>query len=49
MWWDKASPASRAQLKRLVQRGQLEVTGGGWVMNDEVRGVGCLRARDTES
>ncbi|KAK4393043.1 Alpha-mannosidase 2 [Sesamum angolense] len=34
-WWRDASGAKRQSLINLVQNGQLEIVGGGWVMNDE--------------
>eukprot|EP00897_Mesotaenium_endlicherianum_P009208 jgi/Mesen1/8315/ME000457S07510 len=34
-WWRDASPERRADFTRLARSGQLEVVGGGWVMNDE--------------
>lgn len=34
-WWRDATPQSKEDLKRLVKSGQLEIVGGGWVMNDE--------------
>ncbi|KAL8240734.1 hypothetical protein R6Q59_014089 [Mikania micrantha] len=34
-WWRDASDAKRESLINLLQNGQLEIVGGGWVMNDE--------------
>ncbi|XP_052195608.1 alpha-mannosidase 2 [Diospyros lotus] len=34
-WWRDASEAKRESFINLVQSGQLEIVGGGWVMNDE--------------
>ncbi|EGG16955.1 hypothetical protein DFA_07936 [Cavenderia fasciculata] len=35
MWWNVQSLERRSQFKQLVDNGQLEIIGGGWVMNDE--------------
>ena len=35
-WWRDSSKAKREAFKKLVKKGQLEIVGGGWVMNDEV-------------
>lgn len=35
-WWRDASEDKRESLTNLVKNGQLEIVGGGWVMNDEV-------------
>jgi alpha-mannosidase II len=35
-WWRDASPNKQEALTKLVKDGQLEIVGGGWVMNDEV-------------
>lgn len=35
-WWRDASPSKQEGLSSLVKNGQLEIVGGGWVMNDEV-------------
>ncbi|XP_042238081.1 alpha-mannosidase 2x-like isoform X2 [Homarus americanus] len=35
MWWDQQSESIRDTVRRLVDRGQLEIVTGGWVMNDE--------------
>ncbi|CAH9111087.1 unnamed protein product [Cuscuta europaea] len=34
-WWRDASAANKESFINLVQNGQLEIVGGGWVMNDE--------------
>ncbi|XP_010424099.1 PREDICTED: alpha-mannosidase 2 [Camelina sativa] len=34
-WWRDASPNKQEALTNLVKNGQLEIVGGGWVMNDE--------------
>eukprot|EP01018_Ginkgo_biloba_P022636 Gb_26182 [translate_table: standard] len=34
-WWRDASALDREKLIKLVKNGQLEIVGGGWVMNDE--------------
>lgn len=34
-WWRDASQQSKSDFIRLVKSGQLEIVGGGWVMNDE--------------
>ncbi|KAK3002316.1 hypothetical protein RJ639_021441 [Escallonia herrerae] len=34
-WWRDATDAQRESFVNLVQNGQLEIVGGGWVMNDE--------------
>lgn len=34
-WWRDASGLDRKNFIKLVQNGQLEIVGGGWVMNDE--------------
>ncbi|GAB4827460.1 Alpha-mannosidase 2x [Ancistrocladus abbreviatus] len=34
-WWRDASDNKRKAFKSLVNNGQLEIVGGGWVMNDE--------------
>lgn len=38
-WWRDASDAKRESLIKLLQNGQLEIVGGGWVMNDEVMSI----------
>lgn len=35
-WWRDASELKRETFTKLVKNGQLEIVGGGWVMNDEV-------------
>lgn len=35
-WWRDASAAKKEAFTSLVKNGQLEIVGGGWVMNDEV-------------
>ncbi|KAG6541622.1 hypothetical protein Mapa_017015 [Marchantia paleacea] len=34
-WWRDASETEKGDFKHLVRTGQLEIVGGGWVMNDE--------------
>ncbi|XP_073010222.1 alpha-mannosidase 2 [Typha latifolia] len=34
-WWRDASDQKRESFTKLVKNGQLEIVGGGWVMNDE--------------
>ncbi|WCJ20886.1 Alpha-mannosidase 2 [Euphorbia peplus] len=34
-WWKDATEEKRESFTRLVKNGQLEIVGGGWVMNDE--------------
>ncbi|XP_019161620.1 PREDICTED: alpha-mannosidase 2 [Ipomoea nil] len=34
-WWRDTSAANKESFINLVQNGQLEIVGGGWVMNDE--------------
>uniref|UniRef100_A0A1J3DE71 Alpha-mannosidase n=2 Tax=Noccaea caerulescens TaxID=107243 RepID=A0A1J3DE71_NOCCA len=34
-WWREASPNKQEALSNLIKNGQLEIVGGGWVMNDE--------------
>lgn len=36
-WWREASSDKKENFIKLVKNGQLEIVGGGWVMNDEVR------------
>lgn len=36
-WWRDATDVKRESLIKLLQNGQLEIVGGGWVMNDEVK------------
>lgn len=35
MWWRDANATQRATVRRLVQEGRLEWTGGGWTQHDE--------------
>ena len=35
-WWRDASEIRKESFVNLVSNGQLEIVGGGWVMNDEV-------------
>ena len=35
VWWGQASEAERQSVVTLVEKGQLEFIGGGWVMHDE--------------
>ncbi|OWF50816.1 alpha-mannosidase 2-like isoform X2 [Mizuhopecten yessoensis] len=35
MWWNELEDDTKAQVRRLVRRGQLEIVLGGWVMPDE--------------
>ena len=35
VWWDQASQEERQLVTTLVEKGQLEFIGGGWVMHDE--------------
>ncbi|CAI5505015.1 unnamed protein product [Closterium sp. Naga37s-1] len=39
-WWMDATEEERQGMRALVQSGQLEIVGGGWVMNDEVSCAG---------
>ncbi|XP_019058935.1 PREDICTED: alpha-mannosidase 2 [Tarenaya hassleriana] len=34
-WWRDTSPSNQEAFANLVRNGQLEIVGGGWVMNDE--------------
>lgn len=34
-WWRDSSKARKESFSKLVRNGQLEIVGGGWVMNDE--------------
>ena len=43
-WWRDASDEKRESFVTLVKNGQLEIVGGGWVMNDEVIcSLACFR------
>jgi lysosomal alpha-mannosidase len=35
MWYTRQNKQTQLKLKRLIQNGQFEVTGGGWSSNDE--------------
>lgn len=35
MWWNELDDDVKHQVRRLIQRGQLEIALGGWVMSDE--------------
>uniref|UniRef100_A0A2C9MAZ1 Alpha-mannosidase n=1 Tax=Biomphalaria glabrata TaxID=6526 RepID=A0A2C9MAZ1_BIOGL len=35
MWWNELDDAVKVHVRRLIRRGQLEITLGGWVMPDE--------------
>ena len=35
LWWQERNESTRAVARRLVEEGRLEITGGGWSMNDE--------------
>ncbi|CAG2068492.1 unnamed protein product, partial [Timema podura] len=35
MWWQEQDEASRNLYRNLINSGQIELIGGGWVMNDE--------------
>jgi len=35
-WWRDTTDAMKETFINLVKNGQLEIVGGGWVMNDEV-------------
>lgn len=35
-WWKDSADDKRELFTNLVKNGQLEIVGGGWVMNDEV-------------
>ena len=34
-WWDEQTDAKKADVRGLVERGQLEFINGGWSMHDE--------------
>lgn len=36
-WWKDASETKKESFINLVKNAQLEIVGGGWVMNDEVK------------
>lgn len=42
-WWRDASDNKKESFVNLVKNGQLEIVGGGWVMNDEVSFFGFYR------
>jgi len=35
MWYTRLSPERKEEVKKLIRNGQLEITQGGWVANDE--------------
>ena len=35
MWWNELEDDVKLQVRRLIQRGQLEIVSGGWIMADE--------------
>lgn len=35
MWWNRATPHERDVLTGIVNRGQIQFVGGGWVQSDE--------------
>lgn len=35
MWWEEQSKKNRKKMRRLVNEGRLQFTGGAWSMNDE--------------
>lgn len=43
-WWRDASDQRKESFAKLVKDGQLEIVGGGWVMNDEVFFLPVYRA-----
>lgn len=43
-WWRDSSVLKRESFINLVKNGQLEIVGGGWVMNDEVIFLGFYRS-----
>ena len=36
-WWKDAAETKKESFINLVKNAQLEIVGGGWVMNDEVK------------
>lgn len=42
MWWDHQSETKKEIVRKMVQKGQLEIVSGGWSMNDEA----CTTADD---
>lgn len=36
-WWRDSTDEKRESFVNIVKNGQLEIVGGGWVMNDEVK------------
>ncbi|KAI3678533.1 hypothetical protein L6452_37829 [Arctium lappa] len=42
-WWSDASYGKRESFTNLVQNGQLEIVGSGWVINDEVTSISEAR------
>lgn len=41
-WWRDSSDSKKESFVNLVKNGQLEIVGGGWVMNDEVIYMGFV-------
>jgi alpha-mannosidase II len=35
LWWSQQNLETKAQVKKLIERKQLEIVTGGWVMTDE--------------
>ena len=35
MWWNEQNRETQDMVRTLLKNGQLEIVGGGWVMNDE--------------
>lgn len=35
MWWKEQNNATKEMVRKLVNTGRLEFTGGAWAMNDE--------------
>jgi hypothetical protein len=48
-WWRDASETKRESFVNLVKNGQVEIVGGGWVMNDEVIFMGFYLCLNTVS